>query len=220
MNENSLDYNQFNTNVDHSNSTNYNQTNTNNTHKYQVDDKKPIIYLYPTQEINISIKLGHPDKITCSYPQYINGWNVLAKPSGEIMDLDNGKSLYALYYESEIVNEFKIENEGFIVEDTDVANFLEDKLDILGLTERESEEFIVYWLPKLQENKYNYIRFATMDEINSNMPLEFSVKPDTLIRVLMTYKGLENPIDVKEQKLEKTKRKGFVAVEWGGTEIN
>ena len=55
------------------------------------------------------------------------------------------------------------------VKGTDVAEFLEDKLALLGLNEREAEEFIVYWLPKLQENKYNYIRFATMEEINENM---------------------------------------------------
>ena len=58
-----------------------------------------------------------------------------------------------------------------------------------------------------------------MDEINQNMPLDFSVKPDTLIRILMTYKGLDKKINVVEQKLEKVERNGFVAVEWGGTEI-
>lgn len=89
----------------------------------------------------------------------------------------------------------------------------------IGLTEREAEEFIVYWLPKLESNKYNYIRFATLDEINKNMPLEINPNPDTIIRVLMTFKGLENPINVQEQQLETPNRTGFVAVEWGGTEI-
>lgn len=51
------------------------------------------------------------------------------------------------------------------------------------------------------------------------MPLEFSIEPDTLIRVLMTYKGLDKLIDVEEQQLEIPERTGFVAVEWGGTEI-
>ena len=113
----------------------------------------------------------------------------------------------------------KIDKDGFIVEGSDVAEFLEEKLAILGLTERESEEFIIYWLPKLEANKYNYIRFATLDEINENMPLEINPNPDTIIRVLMTFKGLENPIDVEEQKLITPERTGFVAVEWGGTEI-
>ena len=59
-----------------------------------------------------------------------------------------------------------------------------------------------------------------MEEINEYMPLEFSKKPDTLIRVLMQFKKIEEPIEVKEQKLTPIIREGFIAVEWGGTEIN
>ncbi len=180
---------------------------------------KPIIYLYPKEETEITAELGYPDKITCSYPKYTTGWQVLARPNGDLIDLNTKRNLYSLYYESSNVVKFKVEKDGFIVKGTDVAEFLEDKLAILGLNEKEAEEFIVYWLPRLQENKYNYIRFATMEEINANMPLTFSTEPDTLIRVLMTYKGLNKPIDVQEQKLETPKRSGFVAVEWGGTEI-
>ena len=90
---------------------------------------------------------------------------------------------------------------------------------VLGLTEREAEEFIIYWLPKLECNKYNYIRFASIDEINEYMPLDFSVKPDSLIRVLMQYNGLDEYMEVTEQKLETPERTGFVEVEWGGSEI-
>ena len=52
------------------------------------------------------------------------------------------------------------------------------------------------------------------------MPLSINPNPDTLIRVLMTYKGLNKPINVEEQKLDTPKRNGFVVVEWGGTMIN
>ena len=51
------------------------------------------------------------------------------------------------------------------------------------------------------------------------MPLTIKPEPDATIRVLMEYKGLENSIKVEEQSLETPGRKGFVAVEWGGTEI-
>ena len=157
--------------------------------------------------------------LICSYPKYKNEWKVLAKASGDLIDLETNRQLYSLYYESKSDIEFRVENEGFVVKSEDTISFLEEKLDILGLTEREAEEFIVYWLPKLEANKYNYIRFATTDEINENMPLEINPNPDTLIRVLMTFKGLESPIDVQEQQLETPNRTGFVAVEWGGTEI-
>ena len=156
---------------------------------------------------------------TVSYPKYTTGWNVLAKEDGTLIDLTTNKNLYSLYYECENKVNFKIENDGFVVKGNDVATFLEEKLAILGLTERESEEFIIYWLPKLEANKYNYIRFATLDEINDNMPLEINPNPDTVIRVLMTFKGLDKPIEVQEQQLTTPERKGFVAVEWGGTEI-
>ena len=84
---------------------------------------------------------------------------------------------------------------------------------------KESEEFIIYWLPKMQDNKYNYIRFATMDEINEYMPLEFSVSPDSLIRVYMQYKPLNRFKNVTPQNLTTPVREGFTIVEWGGTEI-
>ena len=180
---------------------------------------KPIIYLYPTEEMDISVKLINPDRLTCSYPKYINGWNVHAKPSGDLKEIASGKNLYSLYYESKVENKFDINDEGFIIKGEDSAKFLEEKLAILGLTEREIEEFIVYWLPKLESNKYNYIRFATEDEINNNMAMEISPKPNTIIRVLMIFKGMNNPIEVEEQKLDIKKREGYTVVEWGGTEI-
>lgn len=179
---------------------------------------KPIIYLYPEEETSIEIKLGYPEKITCSYPKYENSWKVTAYPDGTLIDSETGRSLYSLYWEGEGTAEYDM-TEGFVVAKEDIVSFLEEKLVVLGLTEREAEEFIVYWIPRLQENKYNYIRFATLEEINEYMPLEFSTEPDTLIRVLMQYKALDKYIEVKEQKLEVKERKGFIAVEWGGTEL-
>lgn len=187
---------------------------------FETEDK-PIIYLYPTKDTRVNVKLGKAELATCLYPKYDfkNGWNVLAKPDGNLIDMNTNRNLYSLYYESKTAYNFKVENEGFIVKGTEVAEFLEKKLEILGLTERESEEFIVYWLPKLQSNKYNYIRFANEDEINMNMPLEINPRPDSIVRVLMTFKGLDEPIYVIEQELETPARTGFVVAEWGGTEI-
>ena len=51
------------------------------------------------------------------------------------------------------------------------------------------------------------------------MPLDIDPNPDTLIRVLMIFKGLDNPIEVEEQQLITPERKGFVAVEWGGVDL-
>ena len=192
-------------------------------HTYEVS-LKPIIYLYPTSDAKASVRLGKPNDVTVSYPEYnaSKGWNVLAQPDGDLVDLDTGRNLYSLYYESESSEDvYSMQSDGFIVSREDTVSFLEDKLARLGLNEHEAEEFIVYWLPKLQQNNYNYIRFATMDEINNAMPLDINPTPDTLIRVLMTYKGLDKPIEgITEQQLPTTPtRDGFTVVEWGGSEL-
>ena len=180
---------------------------------------KPIIYIYPTEEIELSVKLGKPENLLVSYPNYKEIWNVKAEPNGTLTEIGTNKKLYSLYYENRINRKIKIENEGFVVEGEKTAEFLDEKLEILGLNYKEREEFIIYWLPKLEVNKYNYIRFMSDEEIEDNMPLEFSVQPDTLIRVNMIFKGLDKPIKVEKQELEKKERKGFTVVEWGATEI-
>ena len=184
-----------------------------------IGEEKPIIYLYPKEDTKVSVKLLKEKNLTYTYPKYKDEWRVIAYKNGNLKDLDTNRQLYSLYYESKNDIKFKIEKEGFVVKGEDTIEFLEEKLDILGLNEREAEEFIIYWLPRLAANKYNYIRFATLDEINKNMPLEIKPNPDTIIRVLMTFKKLEKPITVQEQHLETINRNGFVAVEWGGTEI-
>ena len=109
--------------------------------------------------------------------------------------------------------------EGFCVKGIDTVKFLEEKLEILGLSEREANEFIIYWLPQMENNKYNYIRFQTKEEIDENMPLEISKRPNSIIRIMMEFKPLEEYIEIKEQDLITPERKGFVLVEWGGTKI-
>jgi len=177
---------------------------------------KPVIYLYPEKEMKVSVKLGHPEKITSSYPLYEDGWDVVAKPDGGLKDLDTGRELYSLYWEGKHNYPTNLDT-GFIVERNSIIPFLEEKLELLGLNEREAEEFIIYWLPKLQENKYNFINFVSLEDINNNMPLEVSPKPDTMIRIMMQFKGLDKKIKVNEQRLVTPEREGFTLVEWGGT---
>ncbi len=188
---------------------------------------KPIIYIYPEEEMNLQVTLKYPERITCSYPNYFSndGWNVKAFPNGDLVDLNSGRRLYSLYWEGEFKDLDRSMDEGFCVKGEDSAKFLEEKLDMLGLNYKEAEEFIVYWLPKLESNKYNFIRFVTTEEFNRYMPLilkdsnEETITVDTLIRVLMVYKPLNHQIDVEEQVINSPVRQGFTVVEWGGTKI-
>lgn len=180
---------------------------------------KPIIYIYTEEKMQISVKLGKPEKLTSTYPKYTDEWKVIANPDGTLEDLATGREYYSLYWEGLEYNAGKNMQEGFIVKNEDIVQFLEEKLEILGLNDIEAQEFIIYWLPKLEQHNYVYIRFKTMEEINEEMPLIFSENPDTLIRVMMEWKGMDKYKEIKEQKLEKTERKGFTIVEWGGVEI-
>lgn len=183
-----------------------------------VGSLKPIIYIYPEYETEVEVKLGKYEKLTCTYPKYEGAWTVIARPNGNLTDIKTGRNLYALYWEGKD-NKTLDMSEGFVVKGEDSIAFLEEKLEILGLNEREAEEFIIYWLPKLEKNKYNFIRFETMKEIEENMPLSIVPKPDNLIRVMMNFKGLSEAIKVEEQKLVTPSRNGYTVVEWGGTEF-
>jgi len=181
------------------------------------EDLKPIIYLYPEDTMSIKVELGNPDKLTVTYPKYNDYWDIEANPDGTLIDKKTGRKLYSLFWEGINTESNGIKEEGFIVKGEDALSFLEEKLEILGLNYKEQEEFIIYWLPKLDSNKYNYIRFETLEEQNNNMPLLITPKPDTLIRINMEYMPLDEKIDIKEQQLTKVERKGFTLVEWGGT---
>lgn len=180
---------------------------------------KPVIYIYSEKEMDVKVKLESEDRIIVSYPEYNNYWDVRALGDGTLIDKKTNRELYSLYYESLNKVNFNVMDDGFVVSEEEIIPFLENKLEILGLNSRESEEFIIYWLPILKKNKYNYIRFATIEEIDENMGLSIEPKPDSVIRVLMTFKGLDEKINVKEQVLTPVKRKGYSVIEWGGTII-
>ena len=40
-----------------------------------------------------------------------------------------------------------------------------------------------------------------------------------MIRIFLTIKKLDKPINIKEQKLALAERKGFTVIEWGGTNL-
>ena len=180
---------------------------------------KPIIYIYPEKEEEVTIIVDHPEYFTVTYPKYNNGWKVTAKKDGTLID-ENERSYYALYWEGKQNKKNDIKEDGFIIKGEDTISFLEEKLKVLGLNDKEMNEFIIYWLPQLEKNNYNYIRFETMEEINHTMALTITPPPDTLIRVMMEYKPLKKKVKVKAQKLTEVERKGYTVVEWGGTLIN
>lgn len=181
------------------------------------DVYKPIIYLYPDSPTVCSVKLNLNGRFTCTYPEYDNGWSSFtAHPDGTLVFPD-GKEYYALYWEG-MQNADWYLSEGFCVRGEDTAEFLEWALSEQGLNRREANEFIVYWLPLMQDNPYNVISFQTKAYADTAV-LEVFPEPDSVIRVFMTFYASEIEVSIPEQSFTMPSRDGFTVVEWGGSEI-
>ncbi len=177
---------------------------------------KPVIYLYPEEETEVSVKLSLDGRLTCTYPAYNTGWKITAAPDGTLTDA-KGQTYNYLYWEGQTNAKWDM-TEGFCVKGEDTAVFLEEALEKLGLTRKEANEFIVYWLPLMEQNPYNIISFQ--QEIYTDAAkLTVAPAPDTIIRVFMAWQGTECYVNIKEQVLSAPERTGFTVVEWGGTEV-
>ncbi|MCL2023288.1 MAG: hypothetical protein FWG82_02840 [Oscillospiraceae bacterium] len=179
---------------------------------------KPVIYLYPEKETEVDVKLKLDGKLTVTYPDYAEGWSVRACPDGTLVNNADGKEYSYLFWEG-IPNKPDWDfSEGYCVAGKDSAVFLQEKLAGLGLTPREYNEFIVFWLPKMQENLYNLVTFQ-WENYENFAPLEISPVPDSVLRVFMVYKPLKKPVEIAPPApCPAFERKGFTVVEWGGSE--
>ncbi|MDO4963752.1 MAG: hypothetical protein Q4E75_06645 [bacterium] len=175
---------------------------------------KPVLYLYPEEKTNISVKFSRPDLLTTTYPKFKDSWSVVAYPNGDLYD-SNGKYYYALYWEEE-KNHTVDFSYGFYVTDKSAISFLEDKLSIIGLNDKEKNEFIMYWLPILEKNKKSLVYFELTEERNKYNNLIINPVPDSILRVAMHVKKTNKKTSIKEQVLTSFNRIGFTAVEWGG----
>lgn len=177
---------------------------------------KPVLYLYPEEETEVSVRLDYDGDLTCTYPAYENGWTVTAQPDGTLTDAD-GQTYSYLYWEGVTRTEYDF-SRGFCVPGEETAAFLEDALAQLGLTRREANEFLVYWLPRMEPNPYNLIAFQA-EAYTDSARLTITPEPDSVLRVFMAWRPLEAPVEIPAQDLPAFARSGFAAVEWGGAEL-
>jgi len=100
-----------------------------------------------------------------------------------------------------------------------LEDFLREKLAFLGLLPHEYEEYLEYWLPKLQPNDFTFIHFEG-GEYDSRYPLTITPEPDCLLRVHTAFKAASGRERIAPQALEPFERHGFAVIEWGGTVLN
>ena len=167
--------------------------------------------------MDLSVTFVNEEMLTTTYPKYDGGWNIHLEEDGTFTVPGSDREYYGLYYES-IPNYECTFEEGFYVTGENAASFLEEKMDYMGFNNRETDEFIMYWLPILERNEQSLVYFEETEERNEESPLIFSTEPDTLIRTCIHIKKVNAPIDMVPQELTHVERSGFTVTEWGGQE--
>jgi hypothetical protein len=111
---------------------------------------KPVIYLYPARPTDVTVTLDYNGKLRSTYPKYDDGWSVTAYPDGTIVNHADGLEYSYLFWDGDSPMRFDFSS-GFVVKGADSAEFLREKLAYMGLTPREYNEFIVYWMPMMEK---------------------------------------------------------------------
>ena len=193
--------------------------------------EKPVLYVYPQEEQQLTVTLDLEGSLDSVYPAPDGqratergtqaSWTVMASPDGTLTDA-SGRTYPYLFWDGPVRQEPP--QQGFVVAREDAVPFLEEKLALLGLSDRESADFITYWAPRIRAYEYTFVSFdasAYTQRASYSFTDEAgaSVTPDTFIRVFMTIRAADANEVVTPQVFGPTPtRSGFTVVEWGGTE--
>lgn len=175
---------------------------------------KPVVYLYPTKSELVSVSVGA--QITKSDPLYgANGWrNVYAQPNGQLSY--DGQSYESLYWEGTGLGLYPLITNGTVVAAKDAVPTIRNQLSAQGLNQKEINDFVTYWGPRMPQSNYVRLTWFNTAAMNELAPLNVSPKPDTTIRVFLDFQGLDHPISIQSPHFVAPKRTGFTVVEWGG----
>ncbi|PIZ99276.1 MAG: hypothetical protein COX77_02085 [Candidatus Komeilibacteria bacterium CG_4_10_14_0_2_um_filter_37_10] len=180
-----------------------------------VECGKPVIYLYPEKEMSVAVQVQPTGGFTTTEPAYNDGWQVLAKPNSELYNYADSTWYPYLFWEGYGLN-YQQPEKGFVIAREKMEQFLRETLPQLGLIPKEYDEFIAYWLPRLQKDNYYFITFVDQNDFNKMAPLAVQPQPNTIIRVFMDFQGLDNYRQVEPLVITTPVRQGFTVVEWGG----
>ena len=184
--------------------------------------RKPIIYLYPMDRTKISIKLDFKGKLLTTFPKYQDGWDLIGFPDGQIQDKKTKRYYNSLFWDGEqnFPKEHYNYSEGFEISKNYLTEFLIQKLELIGLNNHETNDFIQFWLPILEKNELNFIHFYVNEDYDIFSKNIINPVPETLIRVFMEFYKIDSKSYIAEQNFKKTIRKGFTLVEWGGSDVS
>ena len=173
---------------------------------------KPNIYIYPNEQIDLSVKLSFPmgGKIVTSIPEYGTGWNIKVDTSGLI-----NNTYSCLFYESTQPDVWQ-RSYGWIIQIDKLESFFRQNMMNYGFNGREIDDFIEYWIPKFNSYPLYSIYPQTKSIIDDVIQLDFSKQPENILRLFYVIKGhnqLQNKLT--EPTIDEFKREGYFVTEWG-----
>jgi hypothetical protein len=134
---------------------------------YNVFVKKPNIYIYPKESTILDVSLEFPQggKIVKSIPEYGDGWkNLTVEPNGMIND-----QYEFLFYESKQQDYCQYYN-GWVIKRENLSTFFNDNMKATGFNEKEINDFIEYWIPRLTESPFYAINGLNYDNPKLTKP--------------------------------------------------
>jgi hypothetical protein len=205
---------------------------------------KPVIYFYPENPIEVTVKFNTAISLTTQIPVYHDGWKMLAQPGSKLTDLqpqytlcnaidtNNNGSEYGrtaceqnnypyIYWSGNVLNKHYPEpTTGWIVSSAELPTFMSNILDKIGLNSQEKSDMLEFWLPHMlgEHTPYYQISFLLTTDLNNFIPLDIKPKPDSMLRIFLDYKALSIRPEYKitEPNIGTFVRRGFTVVEWGG----
>ncbi len=183
--------------------------------KCYISGQSPAVFLYPTKETHLSLYFG--SKITYSDPAIIgNLIQLQVTPDGTITT--DGVSRSYLYYEyNNSTTKFSQPSAGLIANDSNFEYAIAEIAYKLGLNESETQRLIQDAINAKPLSAYYQISIADEKEVATNLPLGFSVQPDSLARIHLLIKPLEKIVPVDALKIQPIQRNGFTVIELGAT---
>ncbi|MBN1542274.1 hypothetical protein JW992_09025 [candidate division KSB1 bacterium] len=119
-----------------------------------------------------------------------------------------------MYYESRTPDLYQTET-GWIVERGNLQNFFQENLSEYGFNPNETNDFIHYWIPRLQRAEFYAIYPQTRPVLDKIIKLGFSHQPDSILRLFYVIKVANDDSMVPAPQIEPFERKGFAVAEWG-----
>ncbi|NIM65326.1 MAG: hypothetical protein GTO51_04975 [Candidatus Latescibacteria bacterium] len=178
--------------------------------------RKPAIYIYPKEDayFQVRLDLNNGTVLTKSVPEYGDGWDVLVEKSGKI-----DHQYEYLFYEASLGRIPEL-SRGWCISLDHAATELHSLLMQIGLNEKETEEFLEYWLDLLVRFEY-YMVFPVFDRsLDDMVELHIMPEPDAMLRFWLFFRGCDAYTSPPAPELPDFQRGPTTVVEWGGVLLN